>query len=362
MNCQVQTSSVSNGLSSGESPNGAVKTSCDGNVRFRENSADSRVKTSCDSNGLIVENPANRPTGEVAQALAARRASYLETLAVEQQVDRTPEMRREAYELRRRVAGTTSEPAGSLEAELRDAALRRSVQVSAMLKDRIALRDRISIVAGAKWGDQDFLPPVDHSFWWARTQPHVAPDTQADFRNDGLHFFGGPKVNNYDGEMHTSFGAVASVALQPAQFPTSPSGLFLSSPHVELLGGVVAFAPDWDLIQGDGIASCNLFLRQTIFQWGFGQNGPVPVMVAEAKGNDGWHVYLKNTGYSRHLDLPGFKLIPAVTYRQDQLTPTDLWAEIEVRFDIYLNCTGALLWCDPEAVVRTFQWAPTPLP
>ena len=135
-----------------------------------------------------------------------------------------------------------------------------------------------------------------------------------------------------------------------------------TSPHVELFGGIVAFAPDWDLIQGDGIASCDLFLRQTIFQWRFGPTGPVAVTIAEATTYDPWHLYLKNTGYSRHQNLPGFKLIPAVTYSQNQVAPNELWAEIEIRLDIYLNCTGALVWCDPEALVRTFQWAPTPLP
>ena len=61
--------------------------------------------------------------------------------------------------------------------------------------------------------------------------------------------------------------------------------------------------------------------------------------------------------------MPGFKLIPAVTYAQSAIAPNELWAEIEVRFDIYLNCTGALVWCDPDVLFRCpFQWAPTPLP
>lgn len=326
---------------------------------------DNPVKTSFDSNGPVIENANQRLTGEVAQALAARRSAHRDLLAVAHETDLTPEMRRESSELRRRVARTMKEPGPNfegLDADLRGAALKRSDQISAILQDRIARRERMWVTAGPKWGEHIVLPPVDHSFWWAQTQPHVAPGTRADFRDDGLHFWGGPKVNNYNGEMHTSFGAVASFALQPARFPTSASGLFLSSPHVELFGGVVAYAPDWDLIQGDGIASCNLFLRQTIFQLGFGPTGPAPIMIAEAKGHDAWHIYLKNTGYSRHLDMPGFKLIPAVTYRQNQIAPTELWAEIEVRLDIYLNCTGALVWCDPEVLVRTFQWAPTPLP
>jgi hypothetical protein len=287
-------------------------------------------------------------------------------LTVAHETDRTPAMRQEASELRRRVARSTAAPGldfADLDADLRTVALKRSEQITETIKDRIVRRDQIWQTISGNWSDLVTAPPVDHSFWWAQTQPHVAPDMRAEFRDDGLHFWAGPQVTNYDGEMHASFGAVASFALQPERFPTSPSGAFLSSPHVELFGGVVVFAPDWDLIQGDGIASCDLFLRQTIFQLGFGQTGPVPQVVAEASGSDPWHIYLKNTGYSRNLAMPGFKLVPAVTYNQNRFIPTQpLLAEIEVRFDIYLNCTGALLWCDPEVLVRNFQWAPTPLP
>lgn len=326
---------------------------------------DSAVKTSFDSNGLVIQNTGQRLTTEVSEALQTRRNSHLQSLAIERELDRTPQMRREAAEMRRRTAGTMSDAGASgakLESDLREAALRRSEQIEIALKERIAKRGVMSASTFSKWIDHIAVAPVDHSFWWAQTQPYLAPSTHADFRDDGLHFWGGPKVNNYDGEMHTSFGAVASFALQPSRFPSSPNGFLLSSPHVELFGGVVAYAPDWDLIQGDGIASCHLYLRQTLFQWGFGPNGPVPMIVGEAKGHDAWRLYLKNTGYSRHGDMPGFKLIPAVTYRENQLLPQDLWAEIEVRFDIYLNCTGALLWCDPDVLMRHFQWAPTPLP
>ena len=59
--------------------------------------------------------------------------------------------------------------------------------------------------------------------------------------------------------------------------------------------------------------------------------------------------------------MPGFKPLTEVTYSQGQLAPNDLHAEIEFRLDIFLNCTGALVWCDPEVLFRTFQWAPTPV-
>jgi len=335
-------------------------------ARVNEESAENPVRTSLQHTGLVIENVSHRLTKEVSEALVNRNTAHVDLLAIEHETDLTPEMRRQLSEQRRQTARTMS---GSdvnfdrLNAELRDVAMKRSDQVSAVLKERIRRRELVAIAKPPKWSDLYTLAPVDHSFWWAQTQPHVAPSTTADFRDDGLHFWGGPKVNNYDGEMRTSFGSVASFALQPARFPTSPSGVFLSSPHVELFGGVVAFAPDWDLIQGNGIAQCELFLRQTIFQWGFGSAGPVALTIAEAKGYDSWRLYLKNTGYSRHADMPGFKLIPPVTYNQGQVISTaELWAEIEVRLDIYLNCTGALLWCDPDVLVRTFQWAATPLP
>jgi hypothetical protein len=325
------------------------------------------VMTSVDLKGLVIENAAQKISGDVAQALSARRAAHLDTLALAQENDRTPEMRKEASQLRLRstfgmgeATQFTHEGANS---EWRDAAIRQNEQISDILEDRIRRKQRQAVSRPPKWLDDFTVRPVDHSFWWAQTQPHVAPRTRADFRDDGLHFTGGPKVDNYDGEMHTSFGAVASFALNPERFPTSPSGRLLSSPHIELFGGVLAYAPDWDLIQGNGIASCQLFLRQTIFQWGFGPNGPAPIVVAEAQGHDPWRLYLKNTGYSRSAAMPGFKLMPAVSYNASQVIPSqDLWVDLEVRLDIYLNCTGALVWCDPNVLLRTFQWAPTPLP
>lgn len=317
---------------------------------------------------LFIENRSQRMTDEVADALAMRRSAHLKVLAIGEENDFTPEQRRETVELRRRMAHAMSGGGlnEKLEGALRDSALRKSTSIADILADRIEKQKRAWLTSAPKWGDINVtLPrPVDHSFWWAETSAHVAPDTRAEFRDDGLHFWGGPKVNDYDGEMHTSLGAVASFTLQPDRFPTSPSGMFRSSPRVELFGGVVAYAPDWDLIQGNGIAECKLFLRQSIFQFGFGPTGPAPMMIAEAKSYDAWQppLYLKNTGYSRHADMPGSTAVPAVTFSQGQLAPNDLHAEIEFRLDIYLNCTGALVWCDPEVLVRTFQWAPVPLP
>ena len=332
---------------------------------YTDEPGNGHAKTSSDNNGLIIENPAHRMAPEVAQALDARRTAHTEALAIAREPLITRDIRRELSESRLQTISKltgANQNFETLKGELRDGALKRSDMVSTRLSDRIK-RESLRVSDLFKWSDQLAVQPepVDHSFWWARTDALAAPAMRADFRNDGLHFLGGPKVNDYDGSMDTSFGAVARFALQPGRFPAAPSGLVISSPHVELFGGVVAYAPNFDLIQGDGIAECGMFLRQTIFQLGFGPNGPAPLVVAEARVNDQWHIRLKNLGYDRHLDMPGFKLLPSVVYNQNNLRPGELLAEIEVRFDIHLNCTGSLVWCDPEVLLRTFQWAPTPL-
>ncbi|WP_442496835.1 hypothetical protein [Methylobacter sp. sgz302048] len=327
------------------------------------------VQGASDPNGLVLNNPEQQLSPDIIEALSLRRAAHLDILELHNQSDLSPDIRKKLLEskqlLYRTVVETTGLDIEKFNAELYDIATEKNHQIANSLKLRInrwqGWRDRVGIVPPMV---VVFPPPAvtDHSFWWAQTAvSSIAPDTRADFRDDGLHFFGGPKVNNYDGEMHTSFGATALFALQPERIPTSASGWFMSSPHVEIFGGIVAFAPDWDLIQGNGIASCNLVLRQTVFQWKFGQSGPVAGIVNQAESNEQW-IYLKNTGYSRHANMPGFKPIPPVGFHESQFNRNEqLMAEIEVRFDIYLNTTGALLWCDPEVLLRNFQWPLVPV-
>jgi hypothetical protein len=325
-----------------------------------------RVRTSHDHHGMVVENVAQSMSNEVAQALSARRTKRLGMLAIAQENDFTDEMRREASELRWRTAQTMGGPGlgyEEFEGALRDAAVKEGETISQILRDRIARRMEM-IHEGPKWSDS-FVPPapppVDHSFWWAFTNSQVGSGTHANFSDDGLHFWGGPNLNKWNGELHTSLGATATFALQPARFPVSPGGMFRSSPSIELNGGILAYAPDYDLLQAHGIAECKLFLRQTIFQVGFGQNGPMNREIVESKGYVDWRLYLRDTGFSRHADLPGFKPMPEVMYNANQIAPAELFVELEFRLDMYLKSAGTKVWCDPEVVFRTFQWEPTPV-
>lgn len=318
------------------------------------------TKEPADIGSLTYSNPEHDLPRDLADAFSSRHRKHLEMLSFQDQSDLTPELRRKVTDSRNKAYRDAAKSMG-LDFD------KVSSNISGIFAEKNDMVAETLTNRSDRWNDYvEQSPPIvpdaepalrDSSFWWARTDAFVAPDTRAEFRTDGLHFRGGPKVHNHNGEMHTRFGAIASFGLNPARFPASPSGWFESKPFVELFGGVLAYAPNWDLLQGDGIASCQLFLRQTIFQWGFGPSGSVPVTVAQAAVNDPWRIYLKNTGYSRRAGMPGFKPLPPVRFHRNQFNNNqDLWAQIEVRLDIYLNCAGALVWCDPNVLLRSFQW------
>src|SRR4028119_354990 len=93
-------------------------------------------------------------------------------------------------------------------------------------------------------------PPTDPTFWWARTDWWLTGGIGANAREDGLHFAGG--VSRHNGDLHTeSFGAVALFELQAQRIPMSLSGLWRSTPHVELFGGLLGRTGDPDIFRGD---------------------------------------------------------------------------------------------------------------
>jgi hypothetical protein len=332
----------------------------DGEASGSNESRNGHAKTSSDSNGLIVENPAYPLTPDLAESLDALRASHLRARAIAEESIVTPDMRREEADLRLRVLRTFGgHDLDTVQNELRDSALRRKDQIASTIREHVR-KGSIPVADIFKWSDQLVVQPapIDHSFWWARTDSTVAPGMRALFQNDGLHFVGVCQIND-DGTLDSSFGATAKFALQPERFPTAPpSGMFVSRPHVELFGGIRAFAPNFHWIYGNGIAECGMFLRQTLFRWVLGG----AFVVGEATASNVIHIRLENIGADRLLPMPGFQALPEVKYNQNHLPPNELWAEIEVRFNIHLNSPGANVACDPQVLLRTFQWAPEPLP
>jgi hypothetical protein len=203
-----------------------------------------------------------------------------------------------------------------------------------------------------------FDEPIDHSFWWAETRVIPSAHIRPEFRDDGLHFFGGP--THHSGSLfNTSYGALAFFAIDSNRIPHSSSGRWTSAPHIELFGGLDGYTGDSDIFTGDLWAKCWLHTRQTILQFGFGPTGPVPIILGEAR-NHQVLIFEENADRLVHVNLPGFKWMPGVSFGGVN-TASTIWSHLEIRFDIQLEGAGTLLWANPDVLIRTFQWPLSPL-
>ena len=223
---------------------------------------------------------------------------------------------------------------------------------------RAMLADHIDIAIKYPSLILDPPAPVDSTFWWARTDWSIPEHMWANWADDGLHFTGGP--THHDGDLfNTSFGATALFGLAKERIPPSSSGRWISTPHVELFGGLLGYTGDDDIFTGDLWSKCWMHRRQTILQFQFGMGGSVPVIVGNAEEHQVL-IFEENAERSIHVNLPGFQLMPAVVIGGFN-SAYDLWAQVEVRFDIQLEGAGTLLWADPEVLFRAFQWPLQPL-
>jgi hypothetical protein len=191
---------------------------------------------------------------------------------------------------------------------------------------------------------------TDHNFWWFQTFViNDSADLSTDFRSDGLHFFdGGPTVFGLLEEKHARFGATADFSVQPERFPDSPSGLFLSAPQILLNGSLVGYAADWDPLYGKGEATCDLVVRQTLSQKVFGGTRIVAEKVITERLID----LTNGDGHSAELS----ERVPLVSFNTTQFSPDELWATIEVRFEVYVKQGGSIVWCNPKVVLGLPQW------
>jgi hypothetical protein len=305
-----------------------------------------------------IANPQHHVQPEVAEAMSARHRAALELLELQREVGQTSSINEEYGRALLQVYSSALEPlridADRVMSDLRGAKEAYHAKIAESLQRHIDVRLRFS----ERYSDlvRAIPEPRDPSFWWARTDAFDTAGHTFAFRDDGLHFWGGPKIDKWNAERHENFGAIAKFAISPDRIPPSPSGNYVSSPFVELFGGLTAYAPMRDWLQGHGIAGCDLILRQTLYQWAFGPEGPVAKIVGEAVSSQSLHNW-EDLGASRTRALPGHQGILSVPFNKSQLAPADtLWADIEVRFDIHLKSAGALVWCDPEVLLRTFQW------
>lgn len=328
----------------------------------------------------ILRNSEYRAEPEIAAALDSRVALHRRTLALRNQPDLDADARKKLMKAQCDVFEGSTGPIGleiaRLSAALQEIAVEKNGRIAAGLEDRIRQWRELAN-ADLRLPPLPSPPPSgrvpqpsDHSFWWAFSWGLHPFGMSASFEDDGLHFGGAVQVKT-SGEIRTSFGVVACFELQPNRMrPPGPNGQFLSSPQVELSGTLASYTPSWPydpfvtpsraasglwpVFLERSFVSCDLVLKQTVYQWGFGGTGRR--IVAEAYVSESL-IHERSSGRTRLVPMPGYKLLPFVSFNRSQFNAHEsLWAEIEVRFEIELEAFLSGVWCQDKVVLRTIQW------
>jgi len=309
----------------------------------------------------VVSNPDHHVSREVRQAFDARYTALHEQLDLQNETKAATEIQREYSAGLLEIYKTAFAPTGvnvqQLTDRLRDLTITRNEKIANAIKRQAEIQ-RLRFPTQFAHDQAVPIPkplPQDPTFWWSDTAYWSAPGQQMTFPDDGLHYFGGPKVDDYNGQESTNFGAIASFELNADRIPTSSSGNWVSNPWIDLIGGMTLFAPGHDTLQGHGIANVNLYLRQTLYQNYLGGQKIVAEKIVPAGV---WWLNLADTDASQTKTLPGSHFnMPSINLNSDNFLRTEsLWAELEIRFDINLKAAGALAWCDPQVLLRTYQW------
>lgn len=244
----------------------------------------------------------------------------------------------------------------ALKASLTEAAQARSDAVLSAIKVRIGEWDPFVTYTAGGTGTVD--QPIDHSFWYAEAWVNGPNNMRFDWRPDGLHITGG--YTHHSGDFFaSSFGVTVRYGLSAERIPFSASGRWQSSAPIELFGGVRGYTGNSDFTTGDLWAKCWLHQRHTIFQFGFGPTGPVPLI----RGNGESHevlIFEENMDRPVWVPMPGFRLMPTALVTGVNTADT-LWADVDLRFDVQLEGHGSLIWPDPDIHFRGNQWPLIPI-
>ncbi|PWC07346.1 hypothetical protein [Mycetocola zhujimingii] len=273
---------------------------------------------------------------------------------------------------------------GDEEREIRQRLLRRQAEENGFGEDSVrqfgernarqldSVRSLIEARLDSKFRyvlDRDYLSdiftpqppaPLSRDFWWAQTSWSHTNHFQSRDGADGLDFFGGPNgtpSSNWLGDtdlIRANFGAVAMFEITRDRIPDSPSGRWFSEPFVSLFGGLLGRTTSGAFPNGDSWSKCWLHLDQQLFHWGFGQDGPVPLVLGQAHTVTNL-LFEENAERTFARPLGGFTAVPSVMFGGVNRAQS-LWSRIEVRFDVQIEGAGSLLWCDPVVRLITHQW------
>jgi hypothetical protein len=233
--------------------------------------------------------------------------------------------------------------------------------------DRLALLRKAPTGSSVVMSNGGNVPmPIDDNFWWIQTEWYTGHGIDAQYLEDGLHFFG---QAIYDGDERIVFsvGALADFGLDPNRRPTSDSGRWRSTPPInlsgEMWGSTGFYNPIW--AADDKWAKCFLFLRQTLLQYPTDGSGSVtigdqyarPALINEENSN--------RVGQKALLGSMDMPTVETSLYDPD----LDIIARLEIRFDIELegssdisfNSTTTQPSVSNAMVLRTLQWPLIPV-
>lgn len=159
----------------------------------------------------------------------------------------------------------------------------------------------------------------------------------------GQHFVGDFCVRDWNSELHACFGMLVRFVLPGADLPEQVSGGYTSTPTLFINGQLETFCPGGDIFQGRGVASGDLILSQTIYQWGFGADGPVPSQIGQGSFNIASQHFDQEDADAGVLlpPMPGSVEMPTVQI--PSFTPEDIWVTLEARIQCYLKSQAATL-------------------
>jgi hypothetical protein len=304
-----------------------------------------------------IENPRFEYASDVASALDRWAAAEQRARDEEWELTRELAPTGEESEIRQRLLRRWAEEAG-----IDESLVRRVHELQSSKLDLARRRLDVRIRPKFEYPPIVLDPPepVSHDFWWAHTDWFHTRDFSSSFRDDGLAFFGGPNgtpSSNWLGDtdlLHAHFGAVAWFEIKPERLPSSPLGRWLSEPSVDISGRVLARTTSGSFPNGDSWSKCWLHLDHQVFQWGFGPDGPVPIVLGQ-RHEVVQLVDEEDDERTLPRQMNGFTPIPGFMF-SGILPAQSLWARIEVRFDVQIEGAGSFLWCDPEVRLVTHQW------
>jgi hypothetical protein len=290
-------------------------------------------------------------SAELRSALEAQTEKYLSGLQARNQPLLTHDERNVLFNKQLALYKSIATPLGididKFVSGLKDISAEKQEKISAARQTRnMKLRDRspATHIPSRPAPFPRFFLLYDVTMFAVVDHPHL-PDDTVRFEEDALgqHFVGEFVVRDWNSELHASFGMAVRFRLPAADLPEPVPGGYTSTPTLFINGQLETFCPGGDVFQGRGVASGDLILSQSIYQWGFGADGPVPISIGQGSFNVASQHFDQEDADAGVLlpPMPGSVEMPTVQI--PSFIPEDIWVTLEVYIQCYLKSQAATL-------------------